>query len=99
MTPGVFEYHRPNTVEDALELLGRFGEDGKVLAGGHSLVPMMKLRLAEPAHLIDISGISDLRGIREEGDEIVIGAGTTQAEILSSDLLRENARSYRRRRR
>lgn len=89
VTPGVFEYHRPNTVEDALELLGRFGEDGKVLAGGHSLVPMMKLRLAEPAHLIDISGISDLRGIREEGDEIVIGAGTTQAEILSSDLLRE----------
>lgn len=88
MTPGVFEYHRPKTVEEALELLGRFGEDGKILAGGHSLVPMMKIRLAEPAHLIDITGIADLRGIREDGSEIVIGAGTTQADVLSSDLLR-----------
>ncbi len=87
MTPGVFEYHRPKTVEEALELLGRFGEDGKILAGGHSLVPMMKLRLAEPAHLIDINGIAGLRGIREDGNEIVIGAGTTQADVLSSDLL------------
>ncbi len=88
MTPGVFEYHRPKTVEDALALLSRFGDDGKVLAGGHSLVPMMKLRLAEPAHLIDIGGLGDLRGIREEGKEIIIGAGTTQAEILTSDLLK-----------
>ncbi|MCZ6592439.1 MAG: xanthine dehydrogenase family protein subunit M [Alphaproteobacteria bacterium] len=87
MTPGVFEYHRPNTVEEALALLGQFGEDGKVLAGGHSLVPMMKLRLAEPAHLIDINAIDGLRGIRDEGDVIVIGAGTTQAEVLTSDLL------------
>ncbi len=89
MTPGVFEYHRPNTVEEVLALLGQFGDDGKVLAGGHSLVPMMKLRLAEPAHLIDINAIEDLRGIRDEGDEIVIGAGTTQAEVLTSDLLGE----------
>lgn len=87
MTPGVFEYHRPNTVEEALALLGQFGEDGKVLAGGHSLVPMMKLRLAEPAHLIDINAIDGLRGIRDEGDVIVIGASTTQAEVLTSDLL------------
>ena len=87
MTPGVFEYHRPNTVEEALALLGQFGEDGKVLAGGHSLVPMMKLRLAEPAHLIDINAIDGLRGIRDEGDVIVIGAGTTQAEVLASVLL------------
>lgn len=89
MTPGVFEYHRPNTVDDALELLGRWGGDGKILAGGHSLVPMMKLRLAEPEHLIDITGIAELRGIRPEGSEIIIGAGTTQAEVLSSELLRE----------
>ena len=89
MTPGVFEYHRPNTVEEVLELLGQFGDDGKVLAGGHSLVPMMKLRLAEPAHLIDINAIAGLRGIREDGDVIVIGAGTTQAEILTSGLLLE----------
>jgi carbon-monoxide dehydrogenase medium subunit len=89
MTPGVFEYHRPNTVEEVLELLGQFGDDGKVLAGGHSLVPMMKLRLAEPAHLIDINAIGSLRGIRVEGDVIVIGAGTTQAEVLTSELLLE----------
>ncbi len=89
MTPGVFEYHRPNTIEEVLALLGQFGDDGKVLAGGHSLVPMMKLRLAEPAHLIDINSIDDLRGIRDVGDSIVIGAGTTQAEVLTSDLLRE----------
>jgi carbon-monoxide dehydrogenase medium subunit len=87
MTPGVFEYYRPNTVGQALELIGRFGGEGKVLAGGHSLIPMMKLRLAEPAHLIDINGIAELRGIREDGDAIVIAAGTTQAEVLASDLL------------
>ncbi len=89
MTPGVFEYHRPNSVEEVLALLGQFGDDGKVLAGGHSLVPMMKLRLAEPAHLIDISRVDDLSGIRQDGDVIVIGAGTTQAEVLTSDLLRQ----------
>ncbi len=89
MTPGVFEYFRPNSIEEVLKLLGQFGEDGKVLAGGHSLLPMMKLRLAEPTHLIDINAIGDLRGIREDGDVIAIGAGTTQAEILASALLLE----------
>ncbi len=87
MTPAVFEYHRPDTVAEVLALLGRFGDDGKVLAGGHSLVPMMKLRLAEPAHLIDINAIASLRGIREEAGVIIIGAGTTQAEVMASDLL------------
>ncbi len=90
MTPGVFEYHRPNTVDEVLELLGRFGDDGKVLAGGHSLVPMMKLRLAEPAHLIDINAVAGLRGIREAGGAIVIGAGTTQAEVMAAKLLAKN---------
>ena len=89
MTPGVFDYHHPKSVDKVLELLGRFGDDGAVLAGGHSLVPMMKLRLAEPAHLIDINGIDGLNGIREDGDAIVIGAATTQAEVLASDLLRD----------
>lgn len=89
MTPGVFAYHRPNTVEEAVKLLGQFGDDGKVLAGGHSLVPMMKLRLAAPTHLIDINAVAGLHGIREDGDVIVIGAGTTQAEVLTSDLLRQ----------
>ncbi len=88
MIPGNFEYHRPDSIDAAVDLLGKFGDEGKVLAGGHSLVPMMKLRLAVPAHLIDIGGISDLQGIREDGGNIVIGAGTTQAELLASDLVR-----------
>ncbi len=89
MTPGAFEYHRPNTVEEALALIERFGDEGKVLAGGHSLVPMMKLRLAEPAHLIDINAVGGLRGIRGEAGAIVIGAATTQSEILNSGMLLE----------
>ena len=89
MTPGTFEYHRPNTVEEALALIERFGDEGKVLAGGHSLVPMMKLRLAEPAHLIDINAIGGLHGIREEAGTIVIGAATTQADVLNSAMLAE----------
>ena len=87
MTPGSFEYHRPASVDEAVALLGQYGDEGKVLAGGHSLVPMMKLRLAAPSHLIDINGIDDLKGISEDGGEIVIGAGTTQAEVLASELL------------
>ena len=89
MTPGVFEYHRPTSVAEAVALLARFGDDGKALAGGHSLIPMMKLRLAEPAHLIDINGIADLGGIRADGDNIVIGATTTLSAVLGSDLLRD----------
>jgi carbon-monoxide dehydrogenase medium subunit len=89
MTPGVFEYHRPSTVDETIALLARFGDDARVLAGGHSLVPMMKLRLAEPGHLIDINTVDGLRGIREDGDAIVIGAGTTQADVLASGLLLE----------
>jgi carbon-monoxide dehydrogenase medium subunit len=77
-------------VDEAVALLGQYGDEGKVLAGGHSLVPMMKLRLAAPSHLIDINGIDDLKGIAEDGGEIVIGAGTTQAEVLASDLLAES---------
>ena len=89
MIPGSFEYHRPNSVTEAVALLSEHGDEARLLAGGHSLVPMMKLRLAEPAHLIDINAIGGLRGIREDGDMIVIGAGTTQAEVLTSDLLQE----------
>lgn len=89
MIPGAFEYHRPGSIDDAVALLARFGDEGKVLAGGHSLVPMMKLRLAEPAHLVDIGAIGDLKGIRQDGDEIVIGATTTQAEVMESALLHE----------
>ena len=84
MIPGPFEYHRPSSVDDAVALLVQYGEDGRVLAGGHSLIPMMKLRLAEPAHLIDLQGVPGLSGISESGGSIVIGATTTQAEVIAS---------------
>ncbi|MCW5679936.1 MAG: xanthine dehydrogenase family protein subunit M [Xanthobacteraceae bacterium] len=87
MIPGSFQYHRPNNVSDAVKLLADLGEDARPLAGGHSLIPMMKLRLAAPQHLIDLGGIETLRGIRSEGKEIVIGAMTTQHELIHSDEL------------
>jgi aerobic carbon-monoxide dehydrogenase medium subunit len=85
MIPGPFGYHRPATVADAIKLLSTLGEEARPLAGGHSLVPMMKLRLASPEHLVDLHGIDGLRGIRREGDRIVIGAMTTQHQLLGSD--------------
>ena len=87
MIPSAFEYHSPTTIDQALELLAKYSDDAKLLAGGHSLLPMMKLRFAEPAHLIDINGIDQLRGIRLEGDTILIGAMTTEATLLKSDVL------------
>lgn len=87
LIPPAFDYHAPATVPEALALLSRLGTDAKLLAGGHSLLPMMKLRFALPAHLIDLNRIAELRGIREQGDEIVIGAMTVENELLSSELL------------
>jgi aerobic carbon-monoxide dehydrogenase medium subunit len=84
MIPGPFSYHRPATVADAIKLLSTLGDDARPLAGGHSLVPMMKLRLATPEHLIDLHGINGLKGIRRDGANIVIGAMTTQHELLAS---------------
>jgi carbon-monoxide dehydrogenase medium subunit len=85
--PGSFEYHRPTSVQEAVGLLAKWGDDGRALAGGHSLIPMMKLRLAAPAHLVDLAGIADLKGIRADGGDIVIGAMTTQHDVIGSDLL------------
>ena len=84
MIPGPFSYHRPATVADAIKLLSSLGDDARPLAGGHSLVPMMKLRLATPEHLVDLHGIDGLKGIRRDGANIVIGAMTTQHELLAS---------------
>jgi carbon-monoxide dehydrogenase medium subunit len=86
--PAQFEYEVANSVSHALALLAEHGEDAKLLAGGHSLLPMMKLRLATPAVLIDIARVGELAGIRAEGDELVIGATTRHADIVSSDLVR-----------
>ena len=87
MIPASFAYHRPSSIKEAVTLLGSLGDDVRTIAGGHSLIPMMKLRLASPAHLIDLAGIADLKGIREDGDDIIIGAMTTQHEVIASDLL------------
>jgi carbon-monoxide dehydrogenase medium subunit len=85
MIPAPFSYHRPATVADAVKLLASLGDEARPLAGGHSLVPMMKLRLATPEHLVDLHGIDGLKGIRRDGGKIVIGAMTTQHELLASD--------------
>ena len=88
MIPPSFDYHAPRSLGEAVALLASLGEDAKLLAGGHSLLPMMKLRFAQPAHLIDLGAIQDLRGIREESGTLVIGAMTTEAELLGSALVR-----------
>src|SRR5258706_11831658 len=85
MIPGPFNYHRPASLADAVKLLSTLGDEARPLAGGHSLVPMMKLRLATPEHLVDLHGIDGLKGIRREGNRIVIGAMTTQHQLLASD--------------
>ena len=87
MIPGAFSYQCPRSVAQAVDLLDRLGEDARPLAGGHSLIPMMKLRLATPAHLVDLGRISELKSIRADGAEVVIGATTTQHELIGSDLL------------
>jgi len=87
MIPGPFVYHRPASIADAVAMLAAQGDDGRPLAGGQSLIPMMKLRLAAPQHLVDLAGIAGLKGIRQDGADIVIGATTTQAELIRSELL------------
>lgn len=87
MIPPGFDYHAPRSIADAIHLLGRLGPDAKLLAGGHSLLPMMKLRFAQPAHLIDLNRIDALRGIREEGGSVVIGAMTVENDLIASPVL------------
>ena len=88
MIPAPFEYAAPKTLEEALRLVERHGDEAKILAGGHSLLPLMKLRLAQPRYVIDIGRLRGMSYIREENGHIAIGALTTHAEIESSDLLR-----------
>ncbi len=89
MIPATFEYVRAHTVEEAIQLLQRYGDRAKLLAGGHSLLPLMKLRLAQPEVLIDLGRITELRGIREEGGRLVIGALTTHDEVATSPLVQQ----------
>jgi carbon-monoxide dehydrogenase medium subunit len=90
LIPGAFDYHRPSSLGEAVALLGRL-DDARLLAGGHSLIPMMKLRLAQPSHLIDLGGVKELKGVRVAGNQIAIGAMTTQHELIASAALTETA--------
>src|SRR5207302_4335664 len=89
MYPANFDYVRPSSVDEAVALLQKHGDDAKVLAGGHSLIPAMKLRLAQPHVVIDIGRIATLSYIRDAGGTIAIGATTTHSEVETSKLLRE----------
>jgi carbon-monoxide dehydrogenase medium subunit len=89
MIPREFDYHAPKTLPDAIGLLAQLGDDAKLLAGGHSLLPMMKLRFAQPGHLIDLGKIAELKGIREEGGILRIGAMTTENELIWSKLVQD----------
>jgi carbon-monoxide dehydrogenase medium subunit len=94
-TPAPVDYVRATSVANAIALLQMHGEDARLLAGGHSLLPMMKLRLARPDILIDIQALDELRGIRVDGNELVIGAMNTHAEILDSAILAEHYAIFR----
>lgn len=87
MIPGSFDYHRPDSVGAAVKLLTDLGDGARVIAGGHSLIPMMKLRMAEMDHLIDLQDIADLKSITASGSTVTIGAMVTQHELIASDAL------------
>ena len=91
MIPAQFEYVAPTTLEEALAAMAQAGDDAKVIAGGQSLLPVLRMRLNDPGTIIDIGRIESLRGVRDDGDAIVIGATTTHADVLSDPLVRENA--------
>ncbi len=91
MIPAQFDYVRPATLQDAVTALREADEEGKVIAGGQSLMPLLRLRLAYPEVLIDLAGVPELRGVRDEGDSLVIGAMTTHYEVVRDPLIREHA--------
>jgi carbon-monoxide dehydrogenase medium subunit len=88
MIPAAFDYHAPTTIGEATALLAKLGEEAKVLSGGQSLIPLMKLRLASPAHVVDINGIPGLSGIREADGVLRIGALTRESDLEESELIR-----------
>jgi carbon-monoxide dehydrogenase medium subunit len=92
MIPAAFDYVRAESVDHAVSALAEHGDEVKVLAGGQSLLPLMRLRLATPEVVVDIGRLSDLRGVRLDGDALVIGALTTHHEVLNNELVRQHAR-------
>jgi carbon-monoxide dehydrogenase medium subunit len=91
MIPAAFDYVRPTSVADAAIAISAAGEDGKVLAGGQSLIPVLRLRLAYPSTVVDVGRIDEMKGVRDDGDAIVIGAMTTHHDVMHNDLVREHA--------
>ena len=91
MIPAAFDYVRAGSVDEALSALSQHGDDAKVIAGGQSLIPLLRLRLAYPEVLVDVGRVAELRGVREDGDHLVIGAMTTHYEVLKDPLIREHA--------
>jgi aerobic carbon-monoxide dehydrogenase medium subunit len=89
--PSAFDYVAPTTVDEAIQALSQAGEDAKVLAGGQSLIPVLRLRLAAPTMVVDLNKISELRGVRDDGDAIVVGAMTTHHDVIHDPLVREHA--------
>ena len=87
MIPAAFEYVRAESVDHATSALAERGDEAKVLAGGQSLLPLMRLRLAAPEVVVDVSRLAELRGVREDGDTLVIGALTTHYEVINNDLV------------
>jgi carbon-monoxide dehydrogenase medium subunit len=90
--PAAFDYLAPSTVEEAVAALAEAGEDAKVLAGGQSLLPVLRVRLAEPSTVVDLGKVAELRGVRDDGDAIVIGAMTTHYDVQRDELVRTHAR-------
>ncbi|MQA61422.1 MAG: xanthine dehydrogenase family protein subunit M [Actinophytocola sp.] len=91
MIPSAFDYVAPSTVDDAVRALNDAGEDAKIIAGGQSLLPVLRMRLAAPSKLIDLGKVAELRGVREDGDALVIGAMTTHYDVQRDPLVREHA--------
>jgi aerobic carbon-monoxide dehydrogenase medium subunit len=91
MIAAPFDYVRPGSIAEAVAAIGAAGEDGKVLAGGQSLIPVLRLRLAYPSTLVDVGRIAELAGVRDDGDAIVIGAMTTHRDVMHNDLVHEHA--------
>jgi aerobic carbon-monoxide dehydrogenase medium subunit len=90
MIPAAFDYVRPSTVDEAVAALAEHGDEAKLLAGGHSLLPLMKLRLAAPAVVVDLDRVAGLRGVRDDGDALAIGAMTTHSAVIDDPLVREH---------
>jgi aerobic carbon-monoxide dehydrogenase medium subunit len=90
MIPSKFDYQRPASLDEAVHILGNAGDDAKVIAGGQSLLPLLRLRLANPELLVDIGGLGELRGVRDEGDSLLIGARTTHYELVGDPLIAEH---------